>query len=268
VVAIADALADAELTLDELTEAIVERVGPWAGDPVMEAFQGKWPRWRQMEDVAANRGALCFGPNRESKVTYTNPRRWLPTLTTALSLPGRGSVEATTAIAQVLKRYLYAYGPSTPQRFAQWLSVPPRWASELFDSLSSELEQVEVEGAAAWVEAGDRAMPSRPPEGVRLLPYFDAYAYAVGNERELLYPGSAAERVSRGGYQTLIVDGVVGGLWHQRRAGRYLDITVEAFDSLTAKQLRELDEQAGRVGEFVGADPRLILGPVTAGAHA
>jgi hypothetical protein len=29
-----------ELTVDELTEAIVDRTGPWAGERTMEAFQG------------------------------------------------------------------------------------------------------------------------------------------------------------------------------------------------------------------------------------
>ena len=79
--AIADALLDAELTVDELTTAIVERTGSWAGDPVMPAFQGMWPRWRQALSLAGARGVLCFGPNRGRVVTYTSPRRWLPDTT-------------------------------------------------------------------------------------------------------------------------------------------------------------------------------------------
>ena len=38
VAAIAAALEDAELTADELTEAIVERTGPWAGELAKVAF--------------------------------------------------------------------------------------------------------------------------------------------------------------------------------------------------------------------------------------
>ena len=66
VAAIADALADSELTVDELTEAVVQRVGPWAGERVMPAFQDQWPRWRQATAVAAHRGVLCFGPDRRA----------------------------------------------------------------------------------------------------------------------------------------------------------------------------------------------------------
>jgi hypothetical protein len=258
--AIAGALEDAELTIDELGEAVVDRTGPWAGDLVMPAFQGMWPRWRQALHLAGMRGALCFGPNRGRKVTYTNPRRWLPDLRPP---------DPRTALAAVVRSYLLAYGPATPRRFAQWLGAPPRWAGELFGSLAGELQQVQVEGTLAWAAAGDTAVPPAPPRGVRLLPYFDGYAYRVGNQPpELLYPGGAAERVLPGNFQVLLLDGVVGGLWHQRRSGRRLDITVEPLAPLTAARRRELDDQVERVGEILEGRPRLTIGTVTVGGHA
>ena len=67
--AIGEALADSELTVDELTEQIVDRTGRWAGERTMEAFQDRWPRWRQLTSTAAHRGLLCFGPNRGPRVT-------------------------------------------------------------------------------------------------------------------------------------------------------------------------------------------------------
>lgn len=55
VAAIGASVVDAELTVDELDEAVVSRTGSWAGDRVMEAFQGKWPRWRQALPTAGLR---------------------------------------------------------------------------------------------------------------------------------------------------------------------------------------------------------------------
>ncbi|AWS42105.1 winged helix DNA-binding domain-containing protein [Streptosporangium sp. 'caverna'] len=258
--AIADTLRDDELTIDELGDAVVHRTGPWAGDLVMPAFQGMWPRWRQVMHLAGMRGALCFGPNRGRKVTYTSPGRWLP---------GSEPADASAALSHVVRSYLHAYGPATPQRFAHWLGAPVRWASDLFSSLAGELQRVEVEGASAWVAAGDTEVPPAPPRGVRLLPYFDGYAYRVGNQPpELLYPGRAAERVLPGNFQVLLVDGVVAGLWHQRRSGRRIDITVEPLVQLTASQRDELDHQGERVGEILEASPRLTIGTVTVGGHA
>jgi hypothetical protein len=257
--AVASALEDAELTVDELTEAVVERAGPWAGDLVMPAFQGMWPRWRQVLHLAGMRGVLCFGPIRGRKVTYTSPRRWLP---------GFRPAEGSASLAGVVKGYLHAYGPATPRQFAHWLAAPREWAATLFDSLAGELEQVDVDGTRAWVAAGDTAAAPIPPHGVRLLPYFDAYAYVVGNQpRELLYPGRAAQRAP-GNFQVLLIDGVVAGVWHQRRSGRKLDITVESLDPLTPARRRQLDEQVERVGAILEGAPRLTIGTVTVGGHA
>ncbi|MEU5539072.1 winged helix DNA-binding domain-containing protein [Streptomyces sp. NPDC020362] len=265
VTAVGKVLASSELTIDELTEAVVETTGPWAGDLVMPAFQGMWPRWRQAMTLCGHRGVLCFGPNRGRKVTYTNPQRFLP---------GFCPLEGPAAQAQLVHRYLHAYGPATAQNFAQWLNIPRGWATELFGSLSltGAIERVDLQGTACWVNAGDTVMPSAPPRGVRLLPYFDAYVVA-GRPRELLYPGRAAERAlvpsgQAGNYPVLLIDGTVAGVWHQRRSGRRIHITVEPLAPLGAAARRELDEEVERVGTVLEGTPDLVVGTVTTGAHA
>jgi hypothetical protein len=145
-------------------------------------------------------------------------------------------------------------------------------ATELFDSLSSELQHVEVDGTLVWLAARDTTVPGTAPQCVRLLPYFDAYTVGC-QPRELLFPGRAAERAltpsgQAGNFPVLLIDGTVAGVWHQRRSGRKLDITVEPFDQLTAMQRRELDDQVERIGEFLDGKPQLTIGTVTAGGHA
>jgi acetyl esterase/lipase len=263
IAAIGDALADTELTVDELTDAVVHRTGPWAGERTMEAFQGRWPRWRQLTSTAAHRGVLCFGPNRGRQVTYTNPHRWLP---------GFRPDDGAPAVRALVGRYLYAYGPATPQHFARWLNIPPRRAVELFDDLAPDLDQVEVDGRPACTLAGDTGTPPEPPRGVHLLPYFDAFV-VVGQPREWLYPGTAATRAltpsgQAGNYPALLVDGVVGGVWHQRRSGRTLALTVEPLGGLTPAQRRQLDAEVALVGAVSEAEPTLTVGTVTVGPHA
>jgi hypothetical protein len=260
--AIAAVLADAELTIDELSEAVIAATGAWAGDPVMPAFQGMWPRWRQVVDTAVNRGALCFGPNRGRNVTYTSPQRWLP---------GFRPADPQTALAALLRCYLHAYGPATPRHFAQWLAAPQQWATGLFEALASELQEVDVEGTRAWALAGDTTAPAGAPRGLRLLPYFDAYVVGC-QPRELLFPGRAAERALAGGqagnYPTLLIDGRVAGVWHQRRSGRKIAITVEPLGNLSAAQRRALGEQVERTGQILEGTPELTIGPVGVGPHA
>jgi len=263
IAAIGDALAGAELTVDELTEAIVDRTGPWAAERTMDAFQDKWPRWRQLTSTAAHRGVLCFGPDRGRRVTYTNPHRWLP---------GFRPHDGDPALRSLVTRYLHAYGPATPRHFARWLGIPPRHAVALFDELDRVLESVELDGEPAWTVAGDTATPTRPHRGIRLLPYFDPYVVA-GQPRERLYPGAAATRAltaagQAGNHPVLLVDGLVGGVWHQRRSGEKLAITVEPLRELTAAQRRQLDDEVDLVGAVMEARAMLTVGIVTVGPHA
>jgi len=256
-------LADTELTVDELTEAIADQAGPWAVEETMAAFGGMWPRWRQLTSTAAHRGVLCFGPDRGRKVTYTHPRRWLP---------GFRPADGDAALRTLVTRYLHAYGPATPRHFARWLNIPPRYAAGLFGTLAGELERVDCDGEPAWTAAGDTAAPPRPHRGIRLLPYFDSYVVA-GQPRERLYPGPAAARAltpagQAGNYPVLLVDGVVGGVWHQRRSGRKIAITVEPLRELTAAQRGQLGDEVDLVGTVMEATATLTVGTVTAGAHA
>ncbi|MEU6983064.1 winged helix DNA-binding domain-containing protein [Streptomyces sp. NPDC046324] len=258
--AVADALTDTELTVDELTDAIVARTGPWAGDRVMEAFQDKWPRWRQITHLAGHRGVLCFGRDRGRKVTYTNP--------------GVHPAEGTKALGELVERYLYAYGPASPQHFAKWLAAPAGWATGLFTSLATagRIEEVPFDGATGWVVAGDTGFPDeRAARGVRLLPYFDAFTIA-SQPRERLFPGAAHDRALAGGqagnYPVLLVDGVVAGVWHQRRSGKRITVTVEPLKRLGAARLREVEAQAERVATILEGRPELVVGTVAVGPHA
>ncbi|HEY7271131.1 MAG TPA: winged helix DNA-binding domain-containing protein [Actinoplanes sp.] len=256
VAAIDDAVQDAELTVDELTDAIVARAGSWAGDRVMEAFQDKWPRWRQAESLAMNRGVLCFGPDRARRATYMSPRRWLP-----------APMSADAALAELLRRFLYAYGPATPVDFARWLGVSPTWATGLFAG-QDDLEEVDFEGRIAWATAGDGATVTT---SVRLLPYFDAYVIGC-HPRATLFPGVADKRALTGGQAgnvpVLLVDGVVAGVWHQRKSGRRIAITVEPLARLSGRQRSDVESEADRVGRIAGGTAETTFGTVSVGPHA
>lgn len=265
--AVATALRDAELTVDELDEAVVGATGAWAADPVVPAFGDWWPRWRQVIHIAARRGVLCFGPNRGRRVTYTGPAAWVP---------GFRPEDGATAAAELARRYLYAYGPATPYEFARWFGAPRAWCVELFAAMRAELVPVVIENVVderspAWVLAGDDIASAEPlASSVRLLPYFDAYAVGC-HPRDLLFPGTAATRGlthgQAGTFPVVLIGGTVAGIWHHRLSGRRVRVVVEPFGSLTAAARRELDEQVTRIGDILEAKPELTIGTVTVSAH-
>jgi hypothetical protein len=261
--AIAASLEDAELTVDELTDAVAARAGSWAADRVMPAFGDLWPRWRQITDIAANRGVLCFGQSRGRKITYTNPHRWLPVFR---------PLDGPPAVDEIVRRYLRGYGPATSDEFARWFSAPPRWAADAFRALGDELARVRLGDRVCWQLATDADRPDGDaPRGVRLLPYFDAYTVGA-HPRSLLFPGRAFERALAGGqagnYPVVLVDGTIAGIWHQRASGRNLDVTVELFAPLDAGHRHDLDDQVARLADFLDVRPRLAFGTVSVGPHA
>ena len=260
VAALDAALREADRTTEDLDAYVAEVCGPWAAEESMAAFQGFWPRWRLALSPAAVRGVLCFGPNRGRKITYASPSRWLPDL--VLPDPGEAQLD-------LLRAYLAAYGPATPAHLARWLATSPAWARELF--ARADLDEVGLAGEPAWVWSGDTTFDAPAAPAVRLLPYFDAFQ--VGSQpRELLFPGRASERAlagaQAGNYPVLLLDGVIGGVWHQKRSGRRVKITVEPLGRLTKAQRAGLEVEVERVGAIVQAQPDLSVGTVTVGAHA
>jgi hypothetical protein len=60
----------------------------------------------------------------------------------------------------------------------------------------------------------------------------------------------------------------VAGVWHQRKSGRRLAVTVEPLTDLSRAQRDQLDARVARLGEILDCQPTLTLGPVTVGPHA
>jgi hypothetical protein len=258
--AIADALDGRPLTRDELEAEVARRVGDWALEPGLPAFGGTWPRWVPGIGAAARAGVLCFGPNRGNKVTYLRVDQWVGT---------SGPVDGAQALTEVLRRFLVAYGPATHREFARWFRTDERAAAAMVRSLDTEVEEVDVEGWRGWLPAADEPAPDAAGS-VRLLPHFDCYVVGAHPRARFLPPVWAERGLPSGTaaqLPVLLVDGAVGGLWHRRRAGRRLEITVEPFGRLTARQRREVAAEADRVGAILEASVTVTFGPVPARPH-
>ena len=264
IAAIGDALQEAELTVDELTDAIRERTGPWAVERTMDAFQDKWPRWRQLTSTAAHRGVLCFGPNKGRNVTYTNPHRWLPGFrpsTATDALRDRSSTATSTRSGRPR--------PSTSPGGSASRRAPRGRRSRRWATSSSGRRR-----RRACLGGGGRHRRSRrgPPKGSACSPTSTptwspaslglACSRAPAATRALTPSGQA------GNYPVLLVDGVVGGVWHQRRSGRRVEITVEPLGDSRPAQRRELEAEAALVAAVLEGEPELTIGTVTVGAHA
>ena len=213
--------------------------------------------WGYVLGEAAYAGLLCFGRPRGAKVTFVRPDRWLGP---------QEPVEPDVALAEVCSRYMAAYGPARPADFGEWfggLNGPA--ARELFESLGSELEEVDVEGRPAWSLAETEAPTAAGP--ARLLPEYDAYVMGF-RERDRLVPEPVRAQLRahpRGRYEgpagvpLLVVDGRAAGVWRRERRGRRIELAVEPAEPLDAATVAEVEAEADRIGRFLGAEPRLTI---------
>jgi hypothetical protein len=262
VAAIGAALDGCRLTREELGAEVTRRTGSWAMDPVSPSFGGQAPRWQNALGAAANAGLLCFGPAQGNKVTFVRADQWLG---------GWEEMDGATALQEVFRRYLSAYGPATSRDFAQWFGMQPGVAARLPRELANELEEVEVEGQRAWLLASESAesWPETDDEA-RLLPHFDCYAIGC-HPRDRLVPSEWRARGlaqgSIGHLPLVVIGGIVAGVWSQKRRGQRVEVQVETSHALNARQRHGLEAAAIRIGEITQAEATLTLGPVDARQH-
>jgi DNA glycosylase AlkZ-like len=198
---------------------------------------------------------LCHGPPRGRSVTFVRCDRWIA---------GWRELDPRDAQLEACRRYLTTYGPARRDELEHWLAW--RLPDDVWDAL--ELEEVDVEGHCTFAQAGE-AFPDRVPGGVRLLSHYDVYVVAC-HPRDRLIPAQR-ERVFRKGagpHPSLLVDGIVSGVWARKQRGRRVEIRVEPFLRLTKTQQAELRDEAARVAALFGGEAVLELERKSAGRAA
>jgi Winged helix DNA-binding domain len=134
-------------------------------------------------------------------------------------------VTVEKARAELARRYLHVYGPSTAEAFSKWAGIGLKEATRTFADILGDLIAVNDAHLLSSDEEAMRAKP-QPPAPARLLPSGDSYwLHTTAHERALLVPNAKQRnelwtpRVWPG---ALLVDGEIVGTW--RRAKRVLTI--------------------------------------------
>jgi hypothetical protein len=199
-------------------------------------------------------GAACIVEGRGTDAVLARTDQWLG------KAPPRADPEA--ARAELVRRFLHCYGPSTPQRFAQWTSRSPRDAKAAFELVAEELVEVRVPEGPAWHLASDRKALASPlaPSGVRLVPVQDPYLQQ--RDRATVLPDDRARRKlwrPVGGPGGVLVDGEVVGTWRARAARDRLTMTVEPFGRLPRGARAAIGEEAERLAPLRGCRTAEVL---------
>jgi Winged helix DNA-binding domain len=224
--AVGEVLPGRVLTRDELaTEIAAALHKPALAEQIRSG-------WGVMLKPAAAGGLLCFGPDRDRNVTFTDPRSHLPGVSW-------DEVDPDLALGEIVCRFLDTYGTATHEDFGRWWGTDAASARRVFAAHSAAMAPVVVGGKKAWLtpEGVNKIRRLRARSGVLLLPGFDPYTIAPISARTYTIPDGFVDRVSRtAGWisPVLVVDGVVAGTWTIEQRGTVATITVELFDSVSA----------------------------------
>ena len=247
--AILEALDGRILTRERLADEVVARLSMSAS-----VRKHMLSGWGNLLHPAAEQGYLCFGPSEGSKVTFVRPDQWI----------GRwDEPSGREAWKTLLRRFFSAYGPANYQDIGHWWGLRPDRAKMLMDYIADELEEVEFGGQKRWVRRGDveGILDARNVRSVKLLPSWDSYVMFY-HPRELFVSQNYRARVFRkleGNAPVLLIDGVAGGVWEQRRKSGLTEMRVKPFSNLTSTQKQLVKEEAASLGEFMGTKVEVTI---------
>jgi hypothetical protein len=182
-------------------------------------------------------GAICIVSGRGTNSELARTDQWLTPLPT--------DSDPAHARAELARRFLHCFGPTTANHFADWTQRSLADAKQAFRLIDSEVEEVGLGRAKTMLLARDRKALASPPEptGVRLLPAGDPYlqqrdrATVVPNEvrrRKLWQPTRGPGGVLVDGE---VVRGVAGAYFGETTG--YCPGTIQAAEPKGARSDRE-----------------------------
>jgi hypothetical protein len=157
--------------------------------------------------------------------------------------------DPTEARAEILRRYLAAFGPASRRDIGAWSMMHvPELARAL--ELLEPLRRFRDEHGRELLDVPRAPLPDvETPAPVRFLPKWDNVLLAFADRTRVL-PEQYRKKVIRMNgdvAQTFLVDGFVAGLWSVTN-GR---VAAEPFAPLSRSAQREFREEAGRLEAFL-----------------
>ncbi len=253
---IGNVLSGRQLAINELGVELAQRVahglptkqrdlwneeGPHAeGQPLGEAIVHFCVRILTLQRI------VCLAPREGNKAPFVLTDEWL-----GHPIP---DTDPTAERAELLRRYLHCYGPSTRADFAAWLGVQAGDTDLWWRPVEDELTPVEY-GGTAWMLADDLdALRSAPtPQGVRMLPPRDPYTQL--RDRETIVKETYHRDVwkTAGDPGTVLADGTIIGTWRPRKSGRKPTIVVKTFATLPSRHKTAIHDEAEQIGRLRNA---------------
>ena len=157
--------------------------------------------------------------------------------------------DPTEARAQILRRYLAAFGPASRRDIVAWSMMHVPELGRALERLEP-LRRYRDEHGRELLDVPRAPLPeAETPAPVRFLPKWDNVLIAFADRTRVLPEQYRKTVIRMNGdvAQTFLVDGFVAGMWSVTK-GR---VVLEPFAPLSRAAQRELREEAGRLEAFL-----------------
>jgi hypothetical protein len=148
--------------------------------------------------------------------------------------------------AELVRRYLAAYGPATPADFTAWSGE--KGAAALFESLGDELVRYRDEKKRVLFDLKGAPLPGADtPAPPRLLPDFDAAVLGHQDRTRIVPPGHVAKAVTSKNLLVppmALVDGFVAATWRLEIKKKTAELAIRAFEPIKPKDRAGLEAEA------------------------
>jgi len=239
--AIADALIDGPKTQQEL----VAHARAVASPRMRSWLKLAWSAVRP----AVIEGLICYGPSRGGEATFVRVNRWLP---------AQPRLDVADARAELLRRFLSAFGPATTADFAKWTGMRAADAKAALASLGDEAVRVTVDGEAGWILDRDLDTLARgepDDDAIRILPGFDTFLLAHAT-KEHLVEARYYKRVYRPQAwisPVVLLGGRVIAVWFSKPRAKAVDVEVQPFGRVTRQRKDAIAAEFDALGRFLEA---------------
>ncbi len=156
--------------------------------------------------------------------------------------------DPTEARAEMLRRYLAAFGPASRRDIVQWSMMHVPEIVRALDKL--ELRRFRGEDGRELLDVPRAPLPdSETPAPVRYLPKWDNVLLAFADRTRILPENYRKTVIRMNGdvAQTFLVDGFVAGMWSVEKG----KVVLNPFRPLSRDVRRELADEAERLEEFL-----------------
>ena len=176
--------------------------------------------------------------------------------------PDARDLRPDEALAKLARRYFSSHGPATAKDFAMWASLTLAEVKASVEAAGSSLRREEIDGVPFWRAAdGERRAPALKSPSVRLLQGYDEYIMGYTETKHVLArPGTAWSPATPPVFALVILlDGRGAGFWRRTITKGTVVIEAALTEAFDAAQLRVLEDEAARYGEFLGLAATLVL---------